>query len=207
MAITAKKLIAAFVIVLSAGIVTFGGFYVADAVQPQEKAGTQVERPSFTFDAAIAPDWFSGANYWPDANEYTGNQVTEADLPVVSMTVNLGTATKPGPCFITYSYKNGPIDVAAEIKNIEIFSVNKSEGLILSKLGEKSVTMKTSEGSKDYQINQYEFAGPGSSSMAKGAQFAYIPLKDGHVEIRGYCETAEQLADTMPALLAVGFKA
>lgn len=105
-----------------------------------------------------------------------------------------------------YGYYAGPIDVTAALKAVTAYSVDKTSDLGIKPLGEKTVIMNTSEGPKEFQVHQYEFTGEDSRSMAKGVQFAYVPLKDGYIQIKGYCETADELVGSELALSAVGFK-
>jgi len=122
------------------------------------------------------------------------------------MNINAGTATQPGTCFIMHFYKAGSIDVTAALQALKTESAGDTEGLLFTELATHPMTINTSEGTKDYTLYQYEFSGPASKSMAKGSQFAYVPLKDGYIEIKGYCEVASDLANTIPAFSAVGFK-
>jgi len=127
-------------------------------------------------------------------------------MALVNMNINIGTKAAPGPCFAMYGYYAGPIDVTAALKAVTAYSVDKTSDLGIKPLGEKTVIMNTSEGPKEFQVHQYEFTGEDSRSMAKGVQFAYVPLKDGYIQIKGYCETADELVGSELALSAVGFK-
>jgi len=105
-----------------------------------------------------------------------------------------------------YSYFKGSVDVNEALKAVTAYSADESSDLSIKLLGMKIVTMETSEGQKEFQLHQYEFSGQDSKSMAKGAQFAYVPLKDGYIEIKSQCETAAELAGSELALSAVGLK-
>jgi len=174
--------------------------------EAEAESSRQSQKPTFSFESSSVPSWWVGDNYWSDTGEAVSEKSLDADVPIVTMTVSQGTQEVPGGCFVTYSYLKGPIDTAVALKSMETRSVEYSEGLSLDKIGAQLVTMNTSEGSKEYQLHQYEFTGPASNTVAKGAQFAYVPLKDGYIEVRSYCEEAEQLAATSIVFSAVSFK-
>lgn len=107
-------------------------------------------------------------------------------------------------CFVAVEYKDGTVDVTAEIDRIQAGLVKMGytslAGAVLT------VPSQSSEGHQQYRLHQYSVAGSGSTGQIKGGQeFGYLQFQDGYVEVEGYCDTADQLPTTLPALKAVKF--
>jgi hypothetical protein len=110
----------------------------------------------------------------------------------------------PHDCFTSVEHKTGSIDVAAELqKNQDSLT---SGGYTAAPGAIQSVTLQTSTGPEQYTLRQYSVTGAGSAGTVKGGQeYGYVQLPDSYVEIKGYCDTADQLSATIPALQAIKF--
>lgn len=178
-------------------------FYGKNKALADTKA-SNTDKPTFMFDETKAPGWWSGGNNWPDIKDYTGGQVTETDLPVASISVGQGESGSMGDCFVDYYLQKQTLsDVAAAVSEMEKRSVDGGDNITLSPLGVQAIKIETLDGVKTYQLHQYEVTGAGNTKRAKGVQFGYMPLKSGRIEVRSYCNEADQLDETLPAIKAV----
>lgn len=185
------------------------GIWILAQDEPTTKAqdkNTQQQKPAFVFDKTKAPGWWSGGNNWPDIKDYEGNQMTKEDLPVADLSASQGEPNKPSDCSVSYFYWDKIVDPAQALVAMEERSIKGTTNVQLIPRGVHPLKIDTPEGTKEYQLHKYEFTGAGSSTFAKGAQFGYIPLTKGHIEIRSYCNTADQLPDTVTPLTAVSLK-
>jgi hypothetical protein len=74
--------------------------------------------------------------------------------------------------------------------------------------------MQTTAGPQHYQLHQYVVSGGGGgaaqqiegSQVEGGEEFGYLQLSSGYLKIEGYCNAADELATTIPALQAYEFK-
>ena len=186
------------------GIAVIGGLALySSLVRPPAEAKETVQKPSFAFDASQASGWWAGDNNWPKIEDFTGDQVSESDLPIVQMSVAQGTPDAPGSCFVMYLYNKGPVDPAAALTEMKNRTIQGDSGLSLQEIGAPARTIGTFEGVKEYTLHQYGLTGSSGSKIARGAAFGYATLKDGYIEMRGYCETADQIVDTLPVFGAV----
>lgn len=164
---------------------------------------TENSKPAFSFDSSKAPDWWSTDNNYPDIKDFTGDQVTEADLPVVQMTITEGTRELPGECFVFFFYYQGVADTTTELEARKAGLVlGEKDSSALKQVGAVQQTIQTPEGIKEYSLNQFELNLPNTQ---KGIQFGFIPLSDGYIEVRGNCPTAELLSSTLNAISAVRY--
>lgn len=159
------------------------------------------DKPSFAFDASKAPGWWSGGNNWPDIHDYTGDQVTAADLPVADIFVTKGTQEAPGDCFVMAFYQKGAINIPETLdkRRSGMIPADKSPD-ILTQTAAPLRTIDTPEGAKEYQYYQYDLDLP---QIQRGNAFGFIPLSDGYIEVRGICALADQLPTTQQALTAI----
>ena len=162
--------------------------------------------PMFHFDKSKAPGWWSDGNVVQNASDFTGGQVTKDNLASSLITINQGERGKSSDCFVTYYYWDKPVDPSVALAKMEKQSVGESSSVVLVPLRTQMATIDTNVGKKELQIHQYEFTGSGSATRAKGVQFGYISLDKGHIEMRGYCNKADQLIDTVSALQSIVFK-
>ena len=109
-------------------------------------------------------------------------------------------------CFVSAEHKTGVLNEAAELQKLQDVSVN---GGYTSTPGAVIVaSIQTSAGPKQYQLHQYSVTGTGSGGKVKGGnEFGYVPVTSGYLEIKGYCDVADSLPATIPALQAVKFDA
>lgn len=165
------------------------------------------DRPSFSLDPTQAPNWWTSGSSWPRDHEVDQYE-DSPPLPLVSILAFQG-VDKPGDrldqCFISASYNEGSVDVSAAIQE-------KTDGMLkgmeesssLEKIAEINKTLKTSEGTKEYTLHQFDLST--EDSVQKGNEFAYIQLTDGYVYIFGVCPTADMLESTENAISALELK-
>ncbi len=166
-----------------------------------ETEQTSNQKPSFAFDSDKAPGWWSSGNNWPDIRDYTGDQITEADLPIADINVARGTREVPGDCFVMAFYQKGPVNIpeALETRRTGMIPADKSPD-ILKQIATPTQTISTPNGVKEYLYYQYDLDLP---DVQRGNAFGFIPLDESHIEVRGICPTAEQLPTTQPVLSAL----
>lgn len=169
----------------------------------------------FTFDTTEFPDWAS-----------TGNIYGEGTAPVTSFSAQqcssgsrcsnlvegcktmrgeggqceaLNRSTQDG-CMVQLYYFKQSIDPKAaasdELNKWSRFGTNPTE------TGVKTLTMRTSEGDKEYQFYSYD-TNNSDDTYKRGSAFGFVSLKDGHIEVRSVCKEANQLDQTLPILNAV----
>lgn len=204
-----KHAILVSLLILSLIAAAVAGIWILAQDEPTTKAqdkNTQQQKPAFVFDKTKAPGWWSGGNNWPDIKDFTSGHVTKDDISVASISVGQGEYGKPGNCFVDYYYWDKNVDPTQALIAMEERSIKGMTNVQLTPRGVHPLKIDTPEGTKEYQLHQYEFTGAGSSTFAKGAQFGYIPLTKGHIEIRSYCNTADQLPNTATPLTAVSLK-
>jgi hypothetical protein len=196
--------------ILSLVIISVAGIGIALTITDNRNSNKTAEvsdKPSFHYDSAKSPGWYSGGNRWPNLDDYEGGQVTEDDLEVASISVSKGEQGKPSDCFVNYFYWDKPIDdPVIALQKMKAFTIGESKTLTLEDSATHVVSIDTPDGTKEFQLHQYTLAGQGSEQLAKGAQFGYIPVSKGYIEIRGYCNESSQLAATLPAVQSVSLK-
>lgn len=160
-----------------------------------------VSKPRFVFDQSSAPGWWSAGNNWPNIQDFTGDQVTEADLPVADINAHKGTKDKPEGCFVMAFYKNESVNITETLKKREAdMTAGGKDPSILTQVSIEKQFMRTPEGIKNYELYQYDL---NKSQIQRGNEFGFIPLRDGHIEVRGVCATADQLPQTLVGLSAI----
>lgn len=188
-------------VVVVAGMVVAGVLIWQSQTTPTDQAST---KPSFAFNSAKAPGWWSGGNNWPDINDFTGDQVTAAELPVADIMITKGSQEKPGNCFVMAFYQNGAINIpeTLEKRRSGMVPADKSSD-ILTQVAAPLRTMLTPEGTKEFQYYQYDLDLP---QVQRGNAFGFIPLSNGYVEVRGICSVADELPTTHEALTALSLQ-
>ena len=209
-------------ILIAVGLLLVVGVVASFIFQDKLKTiATNIEnsgKPNFILDTAKFPDWAS-----------TGNIYGEGTAPVTSFSAQqcapgsecsnlvegcrtmkgegsqceaLNRHTKDG-CMVQLYYFKQAIDpkvaVSDELKEWSSFGTKPT------KTGVKTLTMRTSEGDKEYQFYQYD-TNNSDDMYKRGSAFGFVALKDGHIEVRGVCKEASQLDQTLPILNAVSLK-
>lgn len=206
-----NKKIAAILIALGVFVIAgIASVIVFRMMMPQtflkEAAVNHPQGPVFMFHDTAAPGWWSGGNISDSIDNYTGDQITKDDISVASMSVSQGKRNEPGNCFVSYYFWEKNIKPAEALVAMERRSIEGETNVSLSPLGQHKLKIDTYEGQKEYTLHQYEFTGSGSANRAKGAQFGYVSLNDGYIEMRSYCNKADQLKDTLIVLPAVSLE-
>lgn len=161
-----------------------------------------ISKPFFSFDKDRANDWWTHGNNWPDIKEYTGNQITDDDLPVADIVVFRGKQGEFGDkCFVTAMYNKGPVDTTAAVQKRKVALSDNQNGLpVVTSTGASTLKMQTPEGSKEYTMHRFNVDAP---NIQQGNEFGFIPLTEGHIEVRGVCPTADMLSETDAVLTAI----
>lgn len=191
--------------------VTFSGSLMMDI--------ENTDKPKFVFDTAEFPDWVTVGNVWSAASD------TEEGTPVASISISqcpagsrcgdlvekcragdncdeLERYTVEG-CMVHFYYWGQPVEpsvaVADELKQWSGF------GTAATEIDVKTLTMRTSEGDKNYQFHKYG-TNSKDASYKRGSAFGFVPLDTGHIEVRSICKQADQLDETLPVLDAVSLE-
>lgn len=165
---------------------------------PKADADTADKSSAFSLDASKTTGWWAADNNWPSA------EPKSQDATIVQMTVAQGTKEQPGTCFVMYFYKPGTVDAEAEANRYKEGA--STDTVTVQEKESKQFTMQTSDGAKEFKLHQYQLVGSGAGQLASGVQLGYVPLSDGYVEIRGHCESYEQLSGASTVFEAVSLK-
>lgn len=107
-------------------------------------------------------------------------------------------------CFTSLEYKTGVVDPATALEKIRADLVSMDYTVALNDTATKR--LKSGGQELQFQLNQYSVTGLGSGGIAKGGQeFGYLQLTDGYIEVKGFCDTADQLPTSIEALQAVDY--
>jgi len=195
----------ALILSLSALILALAAAFGAWWITSRNHGDAPTSKPSvvFTFDNAKAPGWTSTGNLSPRTASQTTDPTTGEDLPIASIIVHQGDMKKPSACFISYAYYDKSIDSLQALKEAETRATSGSNSLSLKKLRTHALSVPTPEGTKDYQLTQYETTGSYSEKLMRGIELGFVSLADGHIKIDGHCNTAKQLHDTIAPLNAI----
>lgn len=167
------------------------GFFVAD-----DDTAANESSYEFVFNENNAENWWAGDN----------NQAGGDDPKVmVQRTIAQGTEEAPGACFVMFYYKLGIVTEANVLARLEEQAIIR-DTTSLVEAGTKDVSIDVFGASKKFQIHQYRIDGATSAKTVEGVEFGVIVLDDGYVEVRGYCEDADQLGDTVQVFDAVELK-
>lgn len=161
--------------------------------------------PSFSFDSTRAQGWWSAGNRAPATNAIDGPEMDTSELPIADISVHeekTDTATSSG-CFVSFSYYAVSIDPAATLQAKAAQITEGRSGIVVNAVGVQDAQIVTPEGVKAYKVHQYALEGSPSQNILRGAQFAYVPIQSGHIQVFGYCKKASDLAKTTPVLSAV----
>lgn len=108
-------------------------------------------------------------------------------------------------CFTSLEYKTGVANPATALEKIRADLV--SMDYTVSPGATATTSLKSDGRDLQFQLNQYSVSGMGSGGEAKGGQeFGYLQLTDGYIEVKGFCDTADQLPTSIEALQAVEYK-
>ena len=191
-----KALIISLIIVIALAI---AGFFFFQNYEKESTVTSKTNRPSFTFDAVKAPGWQSGGNNWPNPDNYSEDSATKEPLPIANIIVHQEKQNTRGECFVMFFYKEGPVVAQAALQELEASAPYQKVGVIPK-------TIETFEGTKTYELYQYDLKVPAEEKMMTGIEIAYVPLSKGYVEIQGSCMTAEYLPNTVSILDSVKLK-
>lgn len=171
----------------------------------QTQFAPEAPKPLFTFNESSAPGWWAAEN-WHGSNDGSNVEQGEDKSLITGRNYFSGTREQPGTCFVMYFYKEGTVDAGSAIQDITDKSADKEAGESMQKLGTHNYTLQTFNGVKNFELHQYELVGGEANQKASGIEVAYVPLNEGYVEIRGHCEKADQLNQTLPLFEAVSLK-
>ena len=185
-------------------------------------------KPKFTFDAAKFPDWATTGNIFMNPDDITDDfQASKEDSSISGIIVNqcetgsncnklmekciphkgigedckqLEQKTVNANCFVSIYYSKQAIDIntakSDELKQWSGFGTAPTE------IGVETLTMRTQEGDKNYELYQFDTNNK-DATYRQGSAFGFISLNDGHIEVRSICWQADQLDETLPVLSAI----
>jgi hypothetical protein len=117
-----------------------------------------------------------------------------------SMTLSSNNRT----CFTSIQHKIGMVDVTAILQKTQ--AKLAISGYTSAQLATPTVAIQTNLGTQQYKLHQYSVTSqPGTTRVQAGQEFGYILFANGYLEVQGYCNTANELATTLPALQAIKF--
>lgn len=171
--------------------------------------------PIFSFDATKAPEWWNGGNRntQTDAktNASTYNEAANGpikQLPTASIGINHnspGSNQHDDGCFINYAYYDYQLDdLSSAYKNYEDRKTKWGE---LKQIDSLEQSIMTHEGTVPYELRQYDYTINTEEDILSGYQIGFAAMANGHLRIEGVCETADDLALTLPVLAAVTLRA
>lgn len=172
-------IVTALVVVVSAFAIYFGLLGKAGG----SNGGAVIENTMFTFDPSRAPGWWQGAT-----NE-------------TSMVV-FGEGEAHG-CFVSLERREGSMSIGTEMDRIrqEVESGGQHQFI---QAGSRDFILDTLSGVKQYSLQLSnttisEYAEP----IKAGQAFGFVPIDEEHyVQVKGICDTYEQLEYIDPALQA-----
>ncbi len=107
-------------------------------------------------------------------------------------------------CFTSVQHKTGTVDAAAELQKTAASLT--SQGYTVTPGSTQTLTIQTNTGPRQYELQQSSVMTPaGANKLLGGQEFGYLQLSNGYLKIMGYCETADELPATIPALQAIKF--
>lgn len=128
-------------------------------------------------------------------------------------TTSMAVFSDTGNCFVSAEHKTGSIGTQ-RVKQQKIDASLASAGHVITPLPTQTLSITTNTGVRQYRLEQASVANPvgatsqNGSKVEGGQEFGYVPLSDNdYLVIKGYCDTSDQLASTLPALRAIRFDA
>jgi ABC-type antimicrobial peptide transport system permease subunit len=107
-------------------------------------------------------------------------------------------------CFVSDQYQTGTVDVAAELQSNQNTLI--AGGYSIASAGTQESTLQANASPVQYQLAQYSVtSSPTASQVMGGQEFGYVQLTGGYIKIMGYCNAADELSTTIPALQAITF--
>lgn len=167
---------------------------------------------AFEFDSSSHDGWWSAGNtdVQDSAKSSNYNEVSYgpiSDLPTASISVHHGGPNDEQPedgCFFSFAYYNQPLtSLDTAYSNYE--SKLKEAGLF-EQIDSHEKTLPTPEGVKSYSLRSYHTKVEAPGEYMSGTQVGFIKLSEGHIEVRGTCQTPEDTALTLPVMDAVSLK-
>jgi|GEM_PF-1670233 len=161
----------------------------SDAATPQKKAATAAVPSQFTFTGAA--DWYQGPTRKGDMALF--HKIQDS-------------------CFVSVQHITGTTIAAHQAKKHKFDAQEAAGGHTVTPFAVQNMTLQTNTGVKQYQLQQTNTTNPAGASTANGSQLdegneeGYVPLgTNDFIYVEGHCETAAELAATIPALQAVTF--
>ncbi|MEO6761761.1 MAG: hypothetical protein ABI220_05345 [Candidatus Saccharimonadales bacterium] len=107
-------------------------------------------------------------------------------------------------CFVSVQHKSGTVDVASELQKSQNEAIGGGHTVTL--VGSQTLSLKTTSGDVQYELQQASVTSPDGTDKLKGGQeFGFVQLSNGYLKVMGYCDTATQLPSTIPALESIKF--
>jgi len=150
----------------------------------------------FSFDSAKAPGWYRSAMD-PTTTESRNSILLFDHDPSAPFD-----AKHPQSCHVSAFMQPGTVDIAAKLSKIEA----KNDSTTTSRTGTQPMTLQTSVGAKSYELYQYKTTpAEGAEPLKEGYAYGFVQADKHFIELQAVCDTAEQLASTIPAFQAITF--
>lgn len=173
-------IISAFIIVMATAIVIVTKHGAAKATPSAKPALATAVKSQFSFTGVS--DWTQGATRMTDMALFHKYD-----------------------CFTSIQHKTGAIVTDKEQRQ-KIRERLIADGNTVVAVATPTVTLQTKTGQLSYELQQFNMTPPaGGEKIKSGLESGYIQLSDSYLYIEGNCDTAEQLASTIPALQAIKF--
>lgn len=201
---TKAKILVISVIAL-AGVALAAGLFI----QARNNAAPAL---AFEFDSSSHDGWWSAGNTnvqdsARSANYSEASYGPISDLPTASISVHHGGPNDEQPedrCFLSFAYYDQPLkDIEAAYSNYES---KLNESGTFEQIGSHEKTLPTPEGVKSYNLHSYHTKAGAPGEYMSGTQVGFLKLNEGHIEVRGTCQTPEDTALTLPVMDAVSLK-
>lgn len=112
---------------------------------------------------------------------------------------------KEAPCFTSSEYYDGTVDISAQSQRDQ--QDLAYGGRKVTALGVKTLTIRTSASTMQYDIHMSDIAASGDSGKIMGGHaIGYAQLQSGYLKMYGNCNMSEDLPRTLPALEAVSVR-
>lgn len=163
-------------------------------------------KPTFKFDDNRFSGWWSSGNTYTTNEDYDQALDKEAVLPASSLAIHEDSEPNSSnkACFVNYSHYEHTVDTAIALDKFKQQTIKGRESnLILEEVNVQSLEINTHEGPKQYQLHQFDMQGAHTGNLLRGISYGHIPLSKGYVDIRSYCNSAEDLPKVLHVLSAV----
>ena len=109
-------------------------------------------------------------------------------------------------CFVSVELIDGVVDVPKELEDMR--AADASLGLERTSGSTEFIVLRADDAYVNYQLRTYSVSGVVGGQKVKGGQaLGYVQLANRYVEVKGNCDTANDLTVLPNALKAISYKA